>query len=399
MKSFTVDQKWKVLITIFYFAIFGCTKDVCEQCETLPPSGTTQIQIELNDQKVLSKADYWNVNVYEHDFTIFTTPIGSECFEQFYRFVEENTDFKMNKVYGIVMYSKFNTEKLTKLSEEQVDAISVYTISDSMIHHHLFNKASDGLYHEIPELNVTVSGITSNHLNFYLTHYVYNESVNYKTSYIISYYDDGGFYTKSNNLNIDVPFSLTTRDKADREKNSGGTTCDPPCLDPQDICQLNPLMGWNCMVDGGGDCWMHEVRYTLAISDEYKDLVWELDFDLVNDFRSFLINYNLGNEYIQRYEYASSITFGDIYIGLAVQSLYVLQDCYEAIERLMDPDNFMDSILVKTPLRNDILELVNDYRGISEDETYLAILDSVESDVFRFSNITIDSVYVLIEEY
>lgn len=180
-----------------------------KQCEVAPPTGTTQLIIDLNGDSAAVMAEYWRADMYNPSFDILGTPNDGVSFMPVYNFTKRVINASLDRVYALIVYNHMSISDTSWLKQDHIDGLSVYGISGNTLHHQLFIKDSTESFVEVQKLSIPVSGVTSNHLNHYITNVVYDVADERPKSYIQTFSPDAVEMEANKAFRRNVPFILS----------------------------------------------------------------------------------------------------------------------------------------------------------------------------------------------
>ncbi|MCD6112010.1 MAG: hypothetical protein J7J86_01940 [Bacteroidales bacterium] len=373
-----------MLIIILSIIYTSCSKKkICNSCSK-EPTGHTIITLKTGRDTIRFETDFWLINNSTKQFSIASAGINNEL----YTFLYNNIKIiSSNNIYSIVIYVDKLVENGTSFNIKNIKGLSVYEIHNKSIFHHLYIKENN-IYNEVKKTNVEVPGVTSNHLNFYLKNYVFND-FNLK-SYIIIFTNNGeAFYNNNSIPNVKIK---KIKSSTTYKEQGGGESCGDPCTYGNNYfyCMISPY-GSDCYPNGGPNdpCTANAVSYRLVGLPEQTIL----DYDLMYSFKSsFMENYQIGNEYIEYYNVISSTVYNDISLSVAMQTANTFSDFKVVLVKLLNYSNYYNDILINDELKGKLINLILQYKSLNSNQEFQTILDSIIIDIQNYSNKTVQDV-------
>jgi hypothetical protein len=166
--------------------------------------------------------------------------------------------------------------------------------------------------------------------------------------------------------------------------------CSAPCKDTDcgcDVFSTTPEQYCDPCI-----CLMREMEQESAVVSNFAKphLSRYLNLDYYRRFREdFLSQYPIGRTYINYYRaaghYLSSVDKFDAKV--MIETVKILPDVYNSIDVLMEKDS-NDKIFITKSQKNNIKNLINLYKGLSNNVDYQTLLTHAEKDVEKFSGLT-----------
>lgn len=180
--------------------------------------------------------------------------------------------------------------------------------------------------------------------------------------------------------------------------------CEPPCN----------TSGWyDCIVPGDGSYWCEnegpiepaicpeeENREQLYASSELtaSQIDGAYDSDLHHEFRDeFMSEYETGRKYTYWFYRVGFLLDGtEVPLSTLLKSISVLMDINEAIEKLMNPGVNGSEVVIDSDFADDLIDLINDYLDLLDDDEYQDILNSLIDDIESYEGLTVDQILAII---
>jgi Secretion system C-terminal sorting domain len=290
-------------------------------------------------------------------------------------------DVDLSKLRGIIFYHNLPKSTINNKDVNHVEGISVYYSDPSnFLHHTAFIKETN-TFVKVEELNLKTDKVTFNDINF-----IQRELSNRKT---LSSYQ---FFS---NL-LHQPYTVTPADlglkRAFLTKDPSVVTCPSPCdpLPDQARCVEGDKPG--SLLCSNGDCPLvkteNNTEVQATFSKEHRATY--LDLQLYREFRDqFLSQCTIGKKYIQYY-YAMGdyITKTSKFNGeIMVKSTKLAPQLYKTVRVLLNP-NAQNEVVITKSQKNSFVDLLELYKGLSDNRDYQAILTDIENDIAFFEGKT-----------
>jgi hypothetical protein len=106
-----------------------------------------------------------------------------------------------------------------------------------------------------------------------------------------------------------------------------------------------------------------------------------------------MVNYNIGEKYIEYYYAISGFLLKEDYQTTTLLKLIsTLPDFNSAVEKLIDQTNNGTEIIITENLKNDLFIIIDDLQIISNNSDYQTILNELKSDLTFLQNKTKDQI-------
>jgi hypothetical protein len=320
----------------------------------------------------------------------------------------------------MVFYINKLVSNISDIYSGDIKGISTYLIdqNNDMFHRLYTTTLGPANLIENTDLCCQVNSIISDHLRL-TSRMLIDDLRNSVSSYIVvknidnpldtANVVDNHFYTNAFRYLYNNEISLFIDNG--RGGSDGTLDCEKPCEDgakePTDWCDTRLYVPPKCvpMWNGGRDdvpiCGL--VTQKVDLEDDGTLSQAEIDaghdFILQYAFRDSLLDHcDWGHKIIEYYYHLSKYFKNQVQvpITLKIESCLVLIDCNDAIEKLMDPDQYGNDIFIDNDLKSDITNLLADYKLLSQDAVYNDMIDDINSDVLYFTGKTVNEVRNLI---
>lgn len=386
----------KLLILSSFLVLFSfCAKEEQSLVNNLEQFDIQFQKIEnwSNNVKTFSNGSLDNPNYYQGAINT----VNNEDFTNFFmKFFREKTG-ENNLPSALVFFVNKPIDELQTLTSNNVVGITSYMASGNKLSHNLY-LSDTNLFKEIVEFSFEVRSLTTNQIQYSLLKKV---KTNFKeaNSYIL-------ILNKSNGTLVGESDQFQIRTavlESKRQTNDGASqrevpwvdvvaSCASPCTDSKGNCEVYE-QGLNQCVSAG--CLVSDIETQLLNNNTFEPSYIEETFEesTFYSFRdNFLIQTNIGNKYINYYYALSAFLYQNVNLSIAANTATLLPQINEAIEKLQFPEINGDQILINEELKTDILQILAEYKSISENDDYNSVLDDIENDVNEFSNKTVDQV-------
>lgn len=194
-----------LFLLIVVISLTGCLIQ-CPNCIVRPPDLTEEITFNLHDKSMQKEYQIYQMNMQNGYYREFFGQTKSD--ESFFDFLKEyclGKNIPVNeKTTDIVLYYNSPVSQTFKVSEENIQGISIFGVEKKKIMHHLFVKNEKSEFYEEENTKVPVRGVYHNHIHFYLENYVFKDPQN--KSYIISWGKFAAEVEKNRNKYYRAPF-------------------------------------------------------------------------------------------------------------------------------------------------------------------------------------------------
>jgi len=350
-------------------------------------SSTEQITFNLMDETIGYEVDIRTYETERNFVECAAQKANEKVFQYFKNYCIDKGLVLDNKTMTFVIYYDEHITQLPSITDEHIKGISIYKVEGDKIMHHLYVRDEYSNFLEVENVNVAVPGVTLNHIFFYLENYVFTDVHN--VSFIILSGNFGVDIYKNIKKYRITPMRLevsSTQKKPITELAQQGGGVNP------DGCNYCGGTDGFCDFDGNGifRCFGGCSRQVAHYGGE--QFIYVYDQYLMYNFGYVLSNSDKGQEYINHYYYLSEEWEGKMNAELALQTISVLKDCNPAISAFVEPDKYMDEVMIDTKLSTSLLNLLDSYEKITKSNEGKKILYSVREDIRLFSNLKLKEI-------
>jgi hypothetical protein len=169
--------------------------------------------------------------------------------------------------------------------------------------------------------------------------------------------------------------------------------CQKPCNIQSDaVCNKNTETG-NFVCRGAWDMACGKIAiHSSLIEQNYTQEAANINFNLSYQFRdNFLKNHNVGQEYIQMYYELSDFLVDKYTLSIMLKTALTLGDCNIIMTKLLNPTTYGNDIAITESQKNMLLDLINDYKALSNNQIYTTKLTRVETDLNNYAGLTVSN--------
>jgi hypothetical protein len=398
----TMKTKYFILILaglISVFFIFSCNKkaEICKECQIVP-DGSKIMNIFLSQSSLKANVNYFSGSKGKiNGFQIGTSEIDKDAFfnlHELYQKCSENGSLP----FVVVIYFPNLFSETDILVEKDFMGYSIFYVKNNKIYHS-FYKRTGLVFTEISQLSLEVNSIQFEQLNFIINNVVPNE-LNQPRSYILLRNEEIKIQKLDHPRNVfslHMPFlqqeysNFSTKDVG----GGGGKKCTSPCSNMDDaVCVSDPYDG-QLKCDAGICTIDNQISILKNHSQSVSppDLYSSFNTNLLHDFRDvFLSKYISGQKYISYYYSIGSYIRDDIPLSLCISTALFFLNHNSDIEKLLNPNDHMNEILINTTFANDINNLISSYESLSSDSYYLQMFEELRTDVNHYQGKTIQEI-------
>lgn len=385
-----LNKVTKLLLLLIVVINFTACKKECSKCIVREPDLIKDITYNLNDKSIQKEFMIYQMSIENGYYREY---LGQTKFdESFFDFLKEyclSKNIPVNeKTMDIVLYYNSPISQTLKVSDENIQGISIFGVEKKKIMHHLFIKNEKSEFYEEENTKVPIRYVTHNHIRYYLENYVFKNPQN--KSYIIT---SGKFATEVEK-NIKkyhraplFRFEVNTSAKdVGHPSGEEHPTCGDPCPLGAGGCLIRTdIMGQEhseCVTD---PCSSREAQ-TILLNENMGENIY-INLGLMYSFRDdFLYMYEKGENYIEYYYYLSEEYQGKISISLALQSALFLKDFNSVLQAFLNPENHLTEIMFTEELTESLLDLLDEYEKITSTDEGKEMLTSIRADINSFKN-------------
>ena len=378
-----------LMITALFFT--ACTtNDNCKSCAG-PPNAVEKVSFNLMNKSVAEQFNIYKFDSNDNQRESFATNNANDDLFQLVKSYCIHKKLTLdNQVLAIVLYYDLHLSHNLTVRDEHIRGISLYEVEGNKMMHRLYVRNNNDDFVEEENVKVRVSAITSNHINFYLEHYVFVDDAQNKSYILIEDFAARDTYNKLRKLYRGSPLQFEIINKA---KLGGGTTCGGECEHGKrnESCERSTSgpVTWDCV----GICPLQEVATCLIAEPRGGEVHEFIDTPLMYAFRDdVLVGSKKGEEYIDYYYFLGTEYQGKMSLDLAVQTATVLNDFNPVMEACLDPVRHASEIMFTPKLTADILALIDEYGKITTSSQGKKILSTIREDVISLKNLPLSAV-------
>ncbi len=316
----------------------------------------------------------------------------------------------INKKCAYVYIFDNLVSKSTELNLNNVKGICVYSYDKSISFE--FYKFVNNNFELVPELSSEVSGIVAPDLSLITNRIlnlrnvsktimvVGNENIDYKSSKPIKYnYDLLSIKVGLLSKKMNIGRSISKSNSISNIPGGGGSNLPNTCGGPCDYfisnahCSLNPVGPYECYSNVDAPCLIAPMNSNvLGLSMIGSDTVnTAFSSGLLYNLRDSIFNYTFWGLKMTKYYYTLQNYFSvsSLSTNIKINTTYTLFDFRNSIYKLNNFESYPNDTVISFSMRNRILNLINDYKNVNNDSTYLAMLNDLQSDVIHMNTKTI----------
>lgn len=380
-------------LVVLVVLLVHCTREPLTGCQ-VKGERDTPISIDISSSKIGTKMALYNkANEMKVNYQFADASLDKILFEE----LKSNVNSLINQnlaPYAIVLYcDKYLDDGL--VDQSVIFGYSLYSYSDGIIRHKLFQKNNFGQLVENKAYDMQVRTIVTNMLGDILKKEIFPLKTDNKSILLIFNKDKPKIILKNkrDDYLIKTQVSKTLRSFLKEAEPPDEDDCSLPCLfQPDNACfpgsddPENPL--WTCFPRY---CPKEESQNAIetggGMSTDSINIAFDtqLDYDFRDDF---LINSEKGQKYIDYYYTIGSYITGEISLPLALKTARTLALFNNVMEIMMDPNAPTNQIVIDSTLKSKLESLIEDYKELSTDQDYIDILDEILSDLDDYSGKT-----------
>jgi hypothetical protein len=379
-----------------FILLFACNKksdDGCQSCN-FQPDGSTVMSIKLQDESMMINVNYFTgekAKVNDHQIGMNT--IDKPSFEKLLKFVYKSTGKKNEHPFAVVLYFNGEFINTSEISDNNVIGFSYFLISDNRMYHYLYEKVNQS-YKVVSPLSFEVGRIFFKQMDFIVLNVLQSYSGLIK-SYVLFIEEGTSIPNQNQSKNkflLLLPILERQYIKTKTYVGYGGY-CPPsfPCPGPLDdaSCMVDPNTGIGSCLPG---CGFSAESGNLQDNDTIvpTNLYQAFDSQLLHNFRdNFMMNSSLGQKYIEYYYALSGYLGDDIPLSLSIQTAWFLYYHNSDIAHLLDTTNHSNDVIINDNFSEALCSLIQGYRSLSTDTTYIHMIDEIQSNVENLQGKTI----------
>ncbi len=415
----------KTLATIFLFVICSFTIISCNKTNEnnennnslLPDESQIDYKIKLANQEFeLKKVNLTN-NLEGRNFRLADSRISINEYNNF----ESNINLLLNentKSILTVIYLNPNSAELNLISPESIIAISKYYEDGTNMLQHDFFYNIEGQFIKDKYLSVHVSTITNNGI------FRVNEKVlKVSNNTILTITSDRDFKLKSrldnstdilrifansyDDLKREIPEENATEENLYLLVNKvapsdGGNGCKgAPCYETGKLCYRSSGGISTCEPygpgeggGGGGGCLRNNNNSILLSNNSIpSDSLSTINNDSLHyNLRDFSANSAIGRKYINYYYHFGVVYQNKVTLPTAIETARFLYRFNAQINKLLNPTVYGQDIFFDSAMKNEIIDIINDYKNLYNDTYNNTLLNDILNDLNFYENKTVSQV-------
>jgi hypothetical protein len=400
------------ILVMLILLVSACSQKSTE-CLTCNEAPSTEALITMNlfsdsSNSLLFPVKYWQSDVEKEKHNFFASAVKKVDQNVLQKGVEYLKSQNMpvaddEKIAIIIFYVDVFISKNTNISKNNIKAVSVYSLNNNILQHKIFRKVETS-FSEIKEKRGNFNSFSMSYANDFL-----NEEIiptNTPKSQITVMGMEFVNFLKNRKKNIDIS---SISDYYNRSYIESGVTF----MSAGKGCGVSKgceseVKYTNC--EGAVDYFTFELEFRCnpkeCAAGRMSETLQEngstfspINFNLMYQFRDeFLSQYNGTKKYINQYYHFSSFLSDKMNLQVIIKTINTLQNFYPVMEILLDSNNNANSIVINESLKNQLLDLINDYKGLSTDSDYRQALDDLVVDVNHYSNRTVSYIVTSISQ-
>jgi hypothetical protein len=392
-----------ILIGMSGVLIYSCNKSsadaICKNCKPINPL-YKQIQIRANGQIVddmqmpyyKGKNPYNNEEQFERGQLILSDPMFNNVSQELLQISQLDI-----KTYAIVLYFNRLLSDINQINTEEISAFSLfYSDKEGLPLHHRLFIAKDNNFIENLEFNFSVGNITVNQLTLQLNVIIpkIQDKSTLDKSYVVLF-NKTQTPIKSKNLGNDF---LRLYKKYNRPmsllKDSNPTEdCALGCYGSGNFCVEIQGFPQPCETYNWDPCASSDQIQTLINGELMDEDSVYLAYDSVLFYTmkdSILSPNRFGRKYIDYYYTLSSeLRKKSIPTSLIISTARTAISCRRMFQLLENPITNADSVLMSSTQKNELLDLIDNYKLLFTDAVSIGKLNEIKNDVTTYYNFTI----------
>ena len=365
-------------------------------------SATEQITFNLMEKPITYKVDIRTRETEEMFIEFASQKTNEKVFQYFKNYCTGKGFVFDDKTMAFVIYYDEHIRPSLSVTDEHIKGISAYKVEGDNIMHHLYIRDEQSNFSEIENVNVAVPDVTLNHIFFYLENYVFTDiqadiqnvsSILIWGDFAVETYKHIKKYKTPMRFEASVQFRIKP-DNTNRQTEAtkggcgecGGT--DGHCVPGRD----------------GGFPYCNPTDYPVCISARINSMgleQWERVYDagLMYDFRdNILYKSYKGQQYIEYYYFLGNEWADRLNFDLAIQTADVLSNFNSVMLAFLEPERYMDEVIITPELSNSLLRLLYSYEKITKSSEGRQILNAIQEDIKYFSNRPLKEILAMIEK-
>lgn len=168
-----------ILLCLFVSCSNHSSIKMNENCGRQPDLVEQTVKFDLINQSMTST---FNIIKYETDSIkaerVTNVNVDEDLLQFFMKYCASKNIVFEDPVMAFVVYTNSIVSESMLVKEEQIKAVSAYTVKRNKIIHHLYLQDNNKNFYEEENVKVSVPWIVSNHITFYIQNYVFPDNRN-----------------------------------------------------------------------------------------------------------------------------------------------------------------------------------------------------------------------------
>lgn len=370
------------LLSLITLNVESCKKDsACSNCG-IKPSSVSKVYIDDDS----TECSIWEYNSGDSltKWMIQPSTMNQQQFDNIIFGLKSEFVNSFKNIYCIVIYTNINKNNDgTYTYNNKPESYSLYYLSDNQKLNHILIKQENNKEVVLHYTNVEVPGVVTKQIEYYQTNIV-------KANSFLMFYNKSliGKFTPKKKMKLkyfnDKKVSIEKSNRAPKGQ------CGPGCKDnpPHTYCMGDPYGSMTCYADGGpSDPCGAQVINNYYMNNNSSNA---LPLELMHNFRdSFMSKYNLTNEYISYYYSISTlIKIDNSSILIHTYNTYLV--CEVVMRKLLDYENNLNEPLMTTSQKDQLIDLINRYKNLTDDPVKLDQLNSLSNTIYIYYTMNIE---------
>jgi hypothetical protein len=389
-----------VSLLILGIFTFSCSKtsDSCTKCDTPEPENH-MVSFDFNGDEITTEISiYEGINHMGENFSFADKIIKSSELQYFSNFISDYTGSNIVP-FKIILYLGKDIQN-NNIKAIDILGFSYYIIIDKKLYHNLFIKDGD-TFHKESKLQAETDELYADHLHFIIFNVI--PETNEKSILVLhnSEYQHIDLLNPKNILDNKISNYITN-------SGSGGSPkvpndCTSPCSPPQANLRCvfwEQALQWMCVVGQAPICVAEEgfivVSDSTSISSDSIEEAYDLEM-FISFRNNFMKDNDIGQKYIDYYYDISAEISGNMNLDLALDIFNILINYNERLDWLQNTQSFGDEILIDNDLYYDLIDLLDEFDLISDDQDFEDIIEAIKSDIATYKGYTIEEIISAIE--
>ena len=418
-----------VIITIIISVIHACKKNSQEE--------TNNSGISTSNSSLIVKPDFcittnqnsaWKNNIKSYNMNYNRYGVSANYTASLIDFTDEEMQSFCNpilsgtqNIFSVAIYLN-SKDQINNLNPGNVNGFSIFVLENGNLKHKLFTKDITG-YREQKDFAIDANIISTSNLAFILFNilpsdfksqsYVFIKNETLMGSVKLTSNKDGFGLKKAvygmNWYKVNKKYLLHKKNilaKAPTQPVGGGGPqiqgCGPEkgCENggPLQLCIGNAFGHYTCDIPDPGTCPLSNAQIIIVNNGALttEELLTDFNYDLSYNFRdNFLVPSYLGFKYAEDYYAIGRVVGSSFSLSTSLKMAYALPSIYIAVNKLMSPIGHEGDILVPVGFAADLHSIIDDFKALSSDSDYQAILSDLENDLDYFTGKTVSEILAL----